>query len=111
MKRLEVRLRQCMANGARFKQLGLHLYIPNGQETAANSKDKANERNRKDADYDPLLDDTGEQDLLDDDSAKVLLVFWNFCYLCLWNQTASPAGVEEPGTSCLLVLKLAACVC
>jgi hypothetical protein len=72
----ELRLRQCMANSARLQQLGLPDFIPNGQRTAANSKDrnKTNERNREDADYDPLHDDTGEQDLFDDDIAKVMIL-------------------------------------
>ncbi|XP_025825209.1 uncharacterized protein LOC112900579 [Panicum hallii] len=61
-----------MANSARLRQLGLPDFIPNGLRIAANSKDnnKTNERNREDADYDPLHDDTDEQDLCDDDIAK-----------------------------------------
>ncbi|CAN6299923.1 unnamed protein product [Urochloa humidicola] len=61
-----------MANSSRLEQLGLPAYFPNGQRTATNSKDKnkTNERNREDADYDPLHDYTGEQDLFDDDIAK-----------------------------------------
>jgi hypothetical protein len=60
----------------KVQQLGLPDFIPNGQRTAANSKDKnkTNERNREDADYDPLHDDTGEQDLFDDDIAKVMIL-------------------------------------
>ncbi|CAO2191665.1 unnamed protein product [Urochloa humidicola] len=73
----ELRLRQCMANSSRLEQLGLPPYFPNGQSAAANSKDnKTNKRKRKDADYDPLHDDTGEQDLFDDDITKVMRVFW-----------------------------------
>ncbi|PUZ45146.1 hypothetical protein GQ55_8G198900 [Panicum hallii var. hallii] len=65
-----------MATSARLQQLGLPDFIPNGQRTATNSKDKnkTNERNREDADYDPLHDDTGEQDLFDDDIAKVMVL-------------------------------------
>ncbi|CAN6371563.1 unnamed protein product [Urochloa humidicola] len=61
-----------MANSSRLEQLGLPPYFPNGRSAAANSKNnkKTNERKRKDADYDPLNDDTGEQDLFDDDIAK-----------------------------------------
>uniref|UniRef100_J3KVG2 Uncharacterized protein n=1 Tax=Oryza brachyantha TaxID=4533 RepID=J3KVG2_ORYBR len=83
----ELRLR-CMANSASIQQLGLPAYTPNGQRTATNSKKKTNERNREYAHYDPLHDDAGEQDLFHDDIAKLLLVF-NFCCLCFWNQTTS----------------------
>ncbi|KAG2657671.1 hypothetical protein PVAP13_1KG199330 [Panicum virgatum] len=57
-------LEQCMANNARLQQLGLPPYNPNGTITPANSKDKnkTKQRYRKDPDYGPLQDDTGEQD-------------------------------------------------
>ena len=75
-------LEQCMANNARLQQLGLPPYNPNGTITPANSKDKnkTKQRYRKDPDYGPLQDDTGEQDdageqdSFDDEIAKVIIL-------------------------------------
>ena len=76
-----------MANNARLRQLGLPPYNPNGQRTPANSKDKnkTNQRNKVDADYDPLHDDTGEPDLFDEEIAKVIILpSCKGLYLCLF---------------------------
>ena len=81
------RLEQCMANNARLRQLGLPPYNPNGTITPANSKDKnkTNQRNKVDADYDPLHDDTGEPDLFDEEIAKVIILpSCKGLYLCLF---------------------------
>ncbi|PVH35065.1 hypothetical protein PAHAL_7G097400 [Panicum hallii] len=87
-----------MANSARLRQLGLPDFIPNGLRIAANSKDnnKTNERNREDADYDPLHDDTDEQDLCDDDIAKVMiLASYGFDLHDGADVGAQPVGVNQ----------------
>ena len=83
----ELCLKQCMANNARLRQLDLPPYNPSGQRTPAHSKDKnkTNQRNREDVDYDPLHDDTGEQDLFDDEIVKVIILpSCRGMYLCLF---------------------------
>ena len=69
----ELCLKQCMA--------------PLKTRTPAHSKDKnkTNQRNREDVDYDPLHDDTGEQDLFDDEIVKVIILpSCQGMYLCLF---------------------------
>ena len=81
----ELHLKQCMATNARLQQLDLPPYSPIGQRTPAHSKDKnkTNQRNREDFDYDPLHDDTGEQDLFDDEIANVIILLSCLgLYLC-----------------------------
>lgn len=65
-------MKSTASNNARLRQLGLPPYNPHGAITLANSKDKnkTQQRYRKDADYDALQDDTGEQDSFDDEIAK-----------------------------------------
>ena len=83
----ELHLKQCMATNARLQQLDLPPYSPSGQRTPAHSKDKnkTNQRNKVDADYDPLHDDTSEPDLFDEEIAKVIILpSCKGLYLCLF---------------------------
>ncbi|OQU79076.1 hypothetical protein SORBI_3008G092200 [Sorghum bicolor] len=76
-----VRLRECMKNSARLKELGLpdHYYSRVVAQDVAlhsnknQSKDVHSDKYQSggsESEYDPLQDDTGEEDLNDDDKAK-----------------------------------------
>ena len=69
----EERLRQCMSNSKRLRELGLpsmYFKIPGVHV----DKNKSKQRNNEDSDseYDPLQDDASEGDLFED-NAKVLI--------------------------------------
>ncbi|XP_039803998.1 uncharacterized protein LOC120668141 [Panicum virgatum] len=68
------RLRQCMANSARLRELGVSGFssiFPNNSGTAVNKKN-AKHRDNEDSgsEYDPSQDDTDQGDLIGDDNAK-----------------------------------------
>lgn len=69
------RLRQVMRNNARLQQLGIPALcdtLPKAYSFHHN-KNKPNFRNNEDSesDYNPSSNDTGEEDLLDDDNVQV----------------------------------------
>ena len=77
-----VRLRECMKNHARLKELGLpdHYYNRLLAEDVAGHSDKNRsedihsdkyDHGDSESEYDPLQDDIGEGGLIDDDNAKV----------------------------------------
>ncbi|CAL4991160.1 unnamed protein product [Urochloa decumbens] len=70
----EERLRQCMRNSARLKELGIpssSSIFPNNSGNARNKK-KPNNKNNEDSDpeYDPSRDGTGDGDLIGGNNAK-----------------------------------------
>lgn len=65
-----VRLKQCMKNSARLKELGLlDCYAPVLEGHVGVQSDQ-NQSEDLESEYDPLRDDTGEEDLIDDENAK-----------------------------------------
>ena len=83
-------MKSTASNNARLRQLGLPPYNPHGAITLANSKDKnkTQQRYRKDADYDALQDDTGEQDSFDDEITKVIILpSCQGLFFCLFGTT------------------------
>jgi len=70
----EERLRQCMADSARLRQLGIPAFssiFPNNSGNALNKK-KPKHRSNEDSEseYDPSQDDTDEGDVIGDDNDK-----------------------------------------
>ncbi|CAL5094460.1 unnamed protein product [Urochloa decumbens] len=70
----EERLRQCMRNSARLKELGIpssSSIFPNNSGNARNKKKRNNKHNEdSDPEYDPSHDGTGDGDLIGGDNAK-----------------------------------------
>ncbi|KAF2944962.1 hypothetical protein DAI22_02g181900 [Oryza sativa Japonica Group] len=64
------RLKECMKNSARLKELGLpDRYTPVLEGYVGVHSDQ-NQSGDSESEYDPLKDDTGEGDLIDDENAK-----------------------------------------
>ncbi|CAN6216711.1 unnamed protein product, partial [Urochloa humidicola] len=69
----EERLRNCMQNSARLHELGLDDYpVYKWMAATSQHKNSRNQRNREDdeSEYDPLQDETVEEDSIDDANSK-----------------------------------------
>lgn len=81
-----VRLRQCMQNASRFKELGITALVNaiGSKRVVSQKDDTADHRKDRsgDPDYNPLADETSDAELCDTNNSKVPIQLFHLSFMC-----------------------------